>query len=114
MKNKEDIRSYISQRTTCTKDFLTRAVIYAQTIQKDPEKEDRLRHQQCRFCHYTPTLVRPASASYNCRICEIELLHGDRNVPHLCMRCAIEHHLCIHCGAELDVRPGKDHEKNDE
>ena len=71
----------------------------------DPKKEDRLKAQECKYCYYMRSgVATQAFVQWTCGICNTEQQWSNGDYPRICKECAIKHNLCMHCGADIDLR----------
>lgn len=71
-------------------------------LRTDPNKDERLRTQQCRRCFYTTAFGGAAITTSKCDNCGKEMTFGSTNVDVFCMDCAIKLNSCIHCGNDVN------------
>lgn len=70
-------------------------------IISDPELRPRLNEQLCVFCYYPNTVAGQGFTKRNCLKCKTEMTFSTTSTDCLCEKCAFEHVLCKHCGADL-------------
>lgn len=85
--------------TYTTKAHMDHYLETAEKLQSDPEREKRESACICKWCFYMSSVgvdwTRP------CIVCGVEMpLTRDK----VCLMCAKEHHLCVKCGGDLDLR----------
>lgn len=95
-------------RRNCTLKAWEKDIIRAyESISIDTNRELRLEKCLCKRCFVSTFLGGAAMTTTYCGICGKELLNGSTNVDTLCIECAKEHKLCIHCSADLDGKNRK-------
>lgn len=89
-------------RTFSNKNRMKRTIDLAKKFQEDPEKENRFKENQCKFCYYvTDRVGGDALTEVECAGCNAIIFSSNTDVDVLCLPCAINLNLCKHCGAEL-------------
>lgn len=68
---------------------------------KSAERKDAL---ECRMCFYDSKIGGAAMTNSNCVICDVDMTFGNTNVDALCTKCAKDHRLCKHCGADVELK----------
>lgn len=76
----------------------------ARQMVDDPEREKRLKAQECILCFYSLKAGGSAVSYVVCGLCDEEVGSGSTNVPRLCPDCARAHRLCGHCGGDLEMK----------
>lgn len=78
---------------------------YAQQLETDPRREERLAKQFCKACFYGPPRVAGAAMTTQpCMCCGEDQQYGSTNTDVLCLDCAKAHDLCKHCGGDLALQ----------
>lgn len=83
-----------------------RLASYKQIIE-DANKKERQSSKECVICYYDSKIGGAAMTSANCKICDATMTFGSTNVDKLCKKCASEHALCRHCGADINLKQRK-------
>lgn len=82
---------------------VTEALRLVEKYQTDPAKEHRLAVHKCKACYYRAMIGGAAVTTKPCMSCGVDQTYGSTNTGVLCLACAKEHHLCTHCGGDLDM-----------
>lgn len=82
------------------------AVKNAARWQIDPDKKLRQKASECRTCYYLRRgrVGGAAMTSFPCGLCGEVQLAGSTNTDRLCLKCGLEHQLCVYCGADVELR----------
>lgn len=66
----------------------------------------KLGDTECKFCRFiVPERNGGAAITMaECAICGKHMTFGNPNVDKLCPECAVENHLCKHCGGDVIMR----------
>ena len=70
----------------------------------DADKTQRLSEQECIVCFYNTKIGGAAMTDSPCGLCEVTMHFGSTNVDRLCTNCSINHRLCKHCGADIELK----------
>jgi len=77
----------------------------ANNCRDDPKKKERREAQQCVLCFYVKGRIGGNVGTYSeCGNCGTELQCGNTNIDVLCKPCAKSLGLCVHCGADIDLK----------
>jgi len=72
----------------------------------DTKKKERLEKCECKTCFYIlGKMGGSAITSRPCGICEKEQMYGNTCTNMVCKPCGKEKELCVHCGADIKLRP---------
>lgn len=96
----EDVRF----RTSIQK---SRVIDYENITRKllnDPEREQRLKSQNCVCCYYISVMAGQGFTSSKCNNCNVEMMFSTTSTDRLCESCAKEFKVCKHCGADLNLK----------
>lgn len=75
----------------------------------------RLESQFCISCYYlSSSLAGQAFTTRPCGICEVDVIYGSTYTDVLCLKCAIENHLCKHCAGDINMNPCRKYEVKSE
>lgn len=78
----------------------------ADSFQNDVMRRERRSDGQCRYCYYLSSKIGGAAMTRGaCGICGKERTFGSTCVDVLCKECADRYSLCVHCGADRELRP---------
>lgn len=88
------------------------AINRAAELTADTRSEHRKKQQQCRACYYFPTIAGQSITFRDCMCCGETQTYGSTNTDVLCMKCAVEHFLCRHCGGDIEMCRGRRHWPN--
>lgn len=90
-------------------DFLKNTEKMMNGIKEDVNKKDRLSKSTCLVCYYDRRgiMVTNASVTTNCRSCNKKITFGNSNTDEVCLECAKEHKLCVHCGSDIEYKQRK-------
>lgn len=73
-------------------------------MQKDAEKETRLKQHKCQYCFYKlPGVGGSAFTSSYCQNCGISMTFPSTLIDKLCSTCAEKLHACKECGASINM-----------
>lgn len=74
-------------------------------IDEDPDREKRLKRQECGFCHYMAGKIGGAAVTTApCGICDRQVSSGNTCIAALCLDCAKRLGLCKHCGGDIEMK----------
>lgn len=87
------------------KDIITRAFL----VHSDPDNRRRINDEhKCVVCFYLSSRIGGAAMTTQpCGICNTPVLYASTNTDSLCFSCALDHKLCKHCGADIDLNPNR-------
>lgn len=70
----------------------------------DPNKEDRLENNLCKYCEYSKGngWAGQAFTNIKCKGCEREMTFPTTDTDKYCEDCAKEFNICKHCGQIMD------------
>lgn len=92
--------------TKLSKDLVAGAIHRASNVQLDPDKNKRLKEQECLSCFYIYRPRQGVPTTSECGLCGVDVKDGF--VQHvLCMNCAKKGNLCHHCGGDMDLKVGR-------
>lgn len=87
------------------KDILETFLERAAQAEFDLKQEAREEAGECRYCFYYDGKMRSASVTRRpCACCEVVLHSANTAIDMLCLTCADKHKLCVHCGADRELR----------
>lgn len=96
--NSERVRMSTSR---CNK-WLEKKVRELKEIVNDEFQDKRLVEQLCKFCYYSEGyLTLQAFTFSSCGFCEAELMSSNSDIDCMCINCAKEKNLCVHCAADM-------------
>jgi len=77
----------------------------AENLQRDPQLELRIQENVCVTCFYTERgqIVMNAFHHQPCGLCLTPQIYVNSRTDVLCLKCANEHSLCKHCGADWNL-----------
>lgn len=74
-------------------------------IELDSDKEKRQAALLCPYCYYGGArMAGQAFTTAYCGLCKASRLFSNTDVDRVCEDCATKHDLCIHCGADRELR----------
>jgi hypothetical protein len=76
----------------------------ANAIQNDTCREERLKKHECIACFYGSHIGGASITEQPCGLCGKTEYYCSTSTDDICMECAKEHHLCKHCGGDLDMK----------
>jgi hypothetical protein len=77
----------------------------AKKLEFDLDFKDRRQKQQCVWCfYYDYRFGGQAMTNSNCASCNKDGMFGSTDVDLLCLPCAKELNLCVHCGADMELK----------
>lgn len=82
---------------------VSRLLQLAQEVETDSKQAARLSAQMCKGCFYFDRVGGQAITTQPCMCCEHDEVYGSTNASALCLTCAQKHHLCRHCGGDIDM-----------
>jgi hypothetical protein len=87
--------------------MIERTIRLAKAFREDLDGEQRKKTAlECIKCFYADMKIGGAMMTTSkCQICRTEIMFGSTCVNIVCVDCAKEHDLCIHCGADRELRP---------
>ncbi|HUX80251.1 MAG TPA: hypothetical protein VMW10_11000 [Alphaproteobacteria bacterium] len=72
----------------------------------DTKKKERLEKCECKTCFYIRgKMGGQAITDRPCGICEEEQTYGSTCTDMMCLPCGKKNELCVHCGADIRLRP---------
>lgn len=91
--------------TVRTKGYLEEYVERGERASKDIERVKRRREGQCRYCFYIAHRAGGSVVTHRpCGLCGVELSYCNTAIDVLCKSCSDKHLLCVHCGADRELR----------
>jgi hypothetical protein len=90
-----------SLRENATRAALERVRRLGGALRDDAQRTDRLAQQQCQPCFYQVRMGAAAITTRPCGHCGQSQSYGSSSTDVLCMKCAVDHSACRHCGADL-------------
>lgn len=76
-----------------------------QDMVADARQSERRAANQCHFCFYASGRVGGAMCTTAlCAMCDKEMRFGSTCVDVLCAGCAADYGLCLHCGADREMK----------
>jgi hypothetical protein len=85
------------------------ALVMAEKLNTDPDKEKRLEAQRCLSCFYFVAIVGQAFTDANCACCGKHERYSNTSTDLLCVECACRDNLCKHCGADINLNNDRKH-----
>lgn len=86
----------------------------ASNLIHDPDLGARTNTQKCVVCFYlNHRIVQQAFFSQPCGICEVPQTYCNSDTNILCLKCAQEHGICRHCGADFNLNEDRTFKGND-
>lgn len=95
---------YLSHRTAMQKSRVLDYGIITAKLVNDPDKEDRLKDQNCVCCYYIPTIAGQGFTDSNCANCDTKMTFSTTSTDKLCETCATKFDACKHCGADINYK----------
>jgi len=97
MKNKRDILFW-------NRHYVEKMRKKIQNYDKDPEQQNRVKNQECKYCTYINAnrIAGNAFTYTHCEKCGKEMIFPTTDTDQYCKTCAIELGICRHCGSEID------------
>ena len=82
---------------------------HAKAAEFDEDRVARLKASNCKFCYYiyNSRIGGAAMTERPCGICGKVVMYGSTCTDAVCHDCAKKHSLCVHCGADLELRPNR-------
>lgn len=97
------------QATRIAKAKIQSVMDYAQQLESDPKREERLARNMCKACFYGPPRIGgSAMTSQPCMCCGDDQMYASTNTDVLCLDCAKAHGLCKHCGGDVEIRTDRE------
>lgn len=80
----------------------------AEKLNTDSEKDQRLKERLCLFCYYLNSWIGGATMTEaNCGMCQKMTMYSSTCVDVVCTDCADKHKICVHCGADRELKQRK-------
>lgn len=96
----EDIRF----RTSIQKSRVIEHENITRKLVNDPEREQRLKEQECVCCYYISIMAGQGFTQSNCYSCDKLMQFSTTSQDELCSECAIKFKVCKHCGADINYK----------
>lgn len=93
----------LSRATEFSNKTIENLLKLAADIKEDVRKDERHAAQKCKACFYRTTIAGQAITMRPCACCKSEQTYGSTSTNMLCKPCAEKHHLCAHCGADVEL-----------
>ncbi len=78
----------------------------ATNFANDPQQKERKKASQCKICFYVSSRIGgQAITDRPCGICGKIMTFSSTCTDIICPECAENNHLCVHCGADVELRP---------
>lgn len=77
-------------------------------VDQDTKRDERHSIGECPACFYLKhSFAGSAFTQFQCRLCGTSTFHPNTDTPDFCMDCSQACHMCVRCGADLDlvIRP---------
>jgi DNA-directed RNA polymerase subunit RPC12/RpoP len=103
---------YVYDTPDATNEWTDRAKLHIAGLQEkldncnhDKERARRMEHLECPSCWYLMGgLSGQAFTRYTCQVCGEDFAHPNTSVPRVCRGCAARLHICVECGADIDLK----------
>lgn len=93
------------EATMRKKDILETYLNRAAQAEFDLKNDEREAAGECRCCFYYDGKMGSASVTRRpCACCGVILHSANTSIDMLCLTCADKHKLCVHCGADRELR----------
>lgn len=91
--------------TLHNKGYLVEYIAKANAAERDSNRAERIEKGECRYCFYCKGKAGgSACSSRPCACCGVEVYSANTCIDVLCKPCADKHELCVHCGADRELR----------
>lgn len=100
---KTDIATF-QNNTWHSKDRYAAIIERAAKLLADPDKANRVKASECVVCFYGSKIGGAAITSQPCGLCGEMMDFGSTCTDNFCLKCASEHSLCKHCGADVNLK----------
>lgn len=102
--NKLDMNK-VNQETYWRQKRMKETLRRAKNFTEDTDRVARLKKQECPWCYYADSKIGgQAITESNCAGCNGHITSGNTNIDMLCSACARILGLCLHCGADIDLK----------
>jgi len=96
---------WLQGTTLHNKGYLVEYIAKANAAERDSKRTERLGKGECRYCFYCEGKGGgSACSSRPCACCGVKVGSANTCVDVLCKQCAAKHELCVHCGADRELR----------
>lgn len=96
-------RDFVRAATQTARSRVDKTISLAEIYKKDSRRKARHKAQKCKVCQSGGVLGGAALTFSRCGLCDAETQHALTDVDLLCLACAKENRLCVHCAADIDL-----------